>query len=115
MLYVLVVNPDHIRDRHVPAPETSVIAAKLQELLSPLVYNQLGYYQQLGRAIAHTGFTFDDGCCVNITLGDKYRQYGNWAECWFEKICCGVRQYRYPNSVTFGLQILRDLFPNLPN
>ena len=42
------INPDHIRDRNVPAPETEVIATRLQELLSPLVYNQLGYYQQLG-------------------------------------------------------------------
>ena len=42
------INPDHIRDRNVPAPETEAIAARLQELLSPLVYNQLGYYQQLG-------------------------------------------------------------------
>lgn len=42
------INPDHIRDRNVPAPETEAIAARLQELLSPLVHNQLGYYQQLG-------------------------------------------------------------------
>ena len=37
------INPDHIRARNVPDPETEVVAARLQELLSPLVYNQLGY------------------------------------------------------------------------
>lgn len=36
------INPDHIRDQNVPAPETEAIAARLQELLTPLVYNQLG-------------------------------------------------------------------------
>ncbi|MFS0520196.1 IS4 family transposase, partial [Nostoc sp. UIC 10607] len=31
-----------------PAPENEVIAARMEELLTPLVYNQLSYYQQLG-------------------------------------------------------------------
>lgn len=43
-----VGNPDHKRDRNMPAPENEVIAARMEELLTPLVYNQLSYYQQLG-------------------------------------------------------------------
>jgi len=41
-------NPDHIRKRNIPAPENAEIAARLTELVSPLVHNQLGYYRQLG-------------------------------------------------------------------
>lgn len=41
-------NRDHIRDRNMPAPENAEIAARLEELVSPLVYNQLSYYRQLG-------------------------------------------------------------------
>jgi hypothetical protein len=41
-------NPDHKRDRNMPAPENEVITARMEELLTPLVYNQLSYYQQLG-------------------------------------------------------------------
>ncbi len=31
-----------------PAAENEVIAARMEELLSPLVYNQLSYYRYLG-------------------------------------------------------------------
>lgn len=41
-------NPDHIRRRHMPAPESTAVAEHLNDLLSPLVYNQLSYYRQLG-------------------------------------------------------------------
>ena len=41
-------NPDHIRDRNLPAPESEAIAKRLQELLTPLVYHQLNNYQQMG-------------------------------------------------------------------
>ncbi|MHC5676205.1 hypothetical protein [Nostoc sp.] len=43
-----VGNPDHKRNRNMPAPENEVIAARMKELLTPLVYNQLSYYKQLG-------------------------------------------------------------------
>lgn len=41
-------NPDPIRQRHRPAPDSAAITAHLNELLSPLVYQQLSYYRQLG-------------------------------------------------------------------
>jgi len=41
-------NPDHVRDRNQPAVENEAIAAHLEALLSPLVYNQMRYYRQLG-------------------------------------------------------------------
>lgn len=41
-------NPDHIRNRGVPAPTNAAIEAHLVELLSPLVYSQQAYYRTLG-------------------------------------------------------------------
>ncbi len=41
-------NPDHSHKRHQPAVENEELSAHLQALLSPLVYNQMGYYRQLG-------------------------------------------------------------------
>lgn len=41
-------NPDHIRPRNTPAPSSEAVAAHLNNLLSPVVYNQLSYYRQLG-------------------------------------------------------------------
>ncbi|NEQ42454.1 MAG: IS4 family transposase [Leptolyngbya sp. SIOISBB] len=41
-------NPDHIRRRHVPAPDNEAISQHLQALLSPLVYQQQAYYRSLG-------------------------------------------------------------------
>ena len=40
-------NPDHIRRRNVPAPDNQAMDDHLQELLSPLVYNQQAYYRSL--------------------------------------------------------------------
>jgi hypothetical protein len=41
-------NPDHIRGRHVPAPDNAAINEHLRTLLSPLIYNQQAYYRSLG-------------------------------------------------------------------
>lgn len=41
-------NPDHIRSRHVPAPDNAAINEHLEQLLSPLIYNQQSYYRSLG-------------------------------------------------------------------
>jgi hypothetical protein len=41
-------NPDHIRRRHVPAPDNAAIDRHLQDLLSPVVYSQQAYYRSLG-------------------------------------------------------------------
>jgi len=41
-------NPDHIRGRHVPAPDNAAIDEHLRTLLSPLIYNQQAYYRSLG-------------------------------------------------------------------
>lgn len=41
-------NPDHIRRRNMPAPESAAVSAHLNELLRPLVHAQLSYYRQLG-------------------------------------------------------------------
>lgn len=41
-------NPDHIRNRQVPAPSTEAVNQHLQTLLSPLVYSQQAYYRSLG-------------------------------------------------------------------
>jgi Transposase DDE domain len=41
-------NPDHIRRRHVPAPDNAAIDRHLNELLSPAVYSQQAYYRSLG-------------------------------------------------------------------
>lgn len=41
-------NPDHIRRRNMPAPSSTVVEAHLNDLLSPIVYQQLDYYRQLG-------------------------------------------------------------------
>ena len=41
-------NPDHIRRRHVPAPDNAAIEAHLIDLLSPAVYSQQAYYRTLG-------------------------------------------------------------------
>lgn len=43
-----VRNPDHVRRKNVPGPDNEVIEAKLNELISPAVANQLAYYRQLG-------------------------------------------------------------------
>jgi hypothetical protein len=36
-------NPDHVRKRNMPTPENAEIAARLTDLVSPLVYYQLSY------------------------------------------------------------------------
>lgn len=41
-------NPDHHRKRNSPTLENEQIAAHLNQLLSPVVYNQMSYYRQLG-------------------------------------------------------------------
>jgi hypothetical protein len=41
-------NPDHVRRRNVPGPGNEVIEARLMDLISPAVANQLAYYRQLG-------------------------------------------------------------------
>lgn len=41
-------NPDHVRRRNVPGPDNEVIEARLRDLISPAVANQLAYYRQLG-------------------------------------------------------------------
>lgn len=41
-------NPDHIRRRHVPAPDNAVVDEHLKTLLSPAVYSQQAYYRSLG-------------------------------------------------------------------
>jgi hypothetical protein len=41
-------NPDHIRNRQVPAPSNAAINNHLETLLSPLIYNQQAYYRSLG-------------------------------------------------------------------
>lgn len=43
-----VGNPDYKRDRNMSAPENEVIAARIKQLLTPLIYKQLSYYEQLG-------------------------------------------------------------------
>ncbi|MDZ8263979.1 hypothetical protein [Nostoc sp. ChiQUE01b] len=43
-----VGNPDHKRNKNMLAPENEAIAAPMEELLTPLVYNQLSYYKHLG-------------------------------------------------------------------
>jgi len=41
-------NPDHVRPRCQPGPSDEVIAGQLSDLLTPLVYNQMKLYRQLG-------------------------------------------------------------------
>ena len=41
-------NPDHIRNRHVPAPTNEAMDTHLKQLLSPLIYSQQAYYRSLG-------------------------------------------------------------------
>ena len=41
-------NPDHIRRRHVPAPDNAAVDRHLKALLSPSVYSQQAYYRTLG-------------------------------------------------------------------
>ena len=41
-------NPDHVRRRNVPGPDNEVIEARLMDLISPAVANQMAYYRQLG-------------------------------------------------------------------
>ena len=41
-------NPDHVRRRNVPGPNNEVIEARLMELISPAVANQIAYSRQLG-------------------------------------------------------------------
>ncbi len=41
-------NPDHVQRRNVPGPDNEVIEARLTELVSPAVANQMAYYRQLG-------------------------------------------------------------------
>lgn len=41
-------NPDHIRNRQVPAPSNAAINNHLETLLSPLIYSQQAYYRSLG-------------------------------------------------------------------
>lgn len=42
------LNPDHARQRQAPAPADEEIERRLEELLKPAVYAELGYYRQLG-------------------------------------------------------------------
>lgn len=39
---------DHVRPRHHPSLQNEVIEERFKQLLSPVVYNQLGLYRQLG-------------------------------------------------------------------
>lgn len=41
-------NPDHIRGRHVPAPDNAAVDSHLKMLLSPAVYSQQAAYRKLG-------------------------------------------------------------------
>lgn len=45
MLIAILVILNHIRRRNVPAPDNQAMDDHLQELLSPLVYNQQAYYR----------------------------------------------------------------------
>ena len=47
-------NPDHIRQRHVPAPDNAAITEHLSELLSPIVYSQQAYYRTLAACRSNT-------------------------------------------------------------
>lgn len=42
------INPDHIRRRNKPTENNEVIEVRLKSLLSPAVFGQMSYYQQLG-------------------------------------------------------------------
>ena len=41
-------NPDHVRRRNAPQANNEALEQRLQELLTPAVFSQLGYYRQLG-------------------------------------------------------------------
>jgi hypothetical protein len=42
------INPDHVRRRNKPTENNEVIEERLKSLLTPAIFSQLGYYQQLG-------------------------------------------------------------------
>jgi hypothetical protein len=42
------LNPDHARQRQIPAPSDTEIERRLNELVRPAVYAELAYYRQLG-------------------------------------------------------------------
>lgn len=41
-------NPDHVRRRQLPSVNNEAIEKRLQELLTPAVFGQMGHYRQLG-------------------------------------------------------------------
>ncbi|MCL1470915.1 IS4 family transposase [Argonema antarcticum A004/B2] len=41
-------HPDHAKRHNTPSPNNQVIAAHLEELLTPVIFNQQAYYRQLG-------------------------------------------------------------------
>lgn len=41
-------HPDHAKRHNTPSPNNQVIAAHLEELLTPAIFNQQAYYRQLG-------------------------------------------------------------------
>jgi hypothetical protein len=41
-------HPDHGKRHNTPSPNNQVIAAHLEELLTPAIFNQQAYYRQLG-------------------------------------------------------------------
>ena len=41
-------NPDHIRNRNLPAPDNQAVNQHISQLLAPMVYSQHAYYQSLG-------------------------------------------------------------------
>jgi len=40
-------NPNHVRRRNMPLVDNEAIEGRLQELLTPAVFSQLGYHRQL--------------------------------------------------------------------
>ena len=50
--------------------EDEVIALQLEKLLTPAITNQENYYRKLGLRERRLEFTVDDGCGVNVTLGE---------------------------------------------
>ena len=62
-------NADHIRNRGVPAPSNKAINDHLNDLLSPLVYNQHAYYRSLGMRSRIPFSAVDGRSSVDIALG----------------------------------------------
>ncbi len=66
-------NRDHAKKKHRPMVEDETIAQQLEDLLTPAIASQQGYYRQLGPPKPNSELTLDGGSSVDTLVAGRSR------------------------------------------